>query len=284
MESNNQPYATSTRTFVVYCSCISPVDLDVAHKKVQDFKIPDGEILSIKYGPNDKTSNCLKCLTLSLKFGKPTEETSNSQVQKQSKRGRKITRKKISGKLLSVKLFRNGSTQVTGCKTIDHVQFSMNVVFMLLELDRVQEMNVVSIMNNVNFSMGFQIDREKLGKYFSEQGINVPPITTGYMGIKIRLQSLVDKHSLLIQRFSWTKQSGFENMTPIPYLEFFAHDVKKVEKNFTTCIGIFQNGKILMTCIDDFTTKVMHQHVFEMLKTARPRIELQERIIKTFKR
>jgi len=160
----------------------------------------------------------------------------------------------------------------------------MNMVYSLLGLDSVQELNVVSIMNNVNFSVGFKIDREKIGTYLTEQGINVPPITTGYMGIKIRIPSLVDKNSLMVPRLSWTKSGGFTDLKPIPYVDFFAHDVKKVEKSFTTCVGIFQNGKILMTCIDDFTTEIMFKHVFELITKAKPFIEMQERTIKTFRR
>lgn len=277
------PYATSTRTYVVYSSCISPIDLNDAFKRAQEYRLMDGEILSIKYGQNNEATSCLKCLTISVK----TNELITEKVEKSSnpsKRGRKATKQKVEGKLLSVKLFRNGSTQVTGCKTIDHVKFSMNMVYLLLGLESVPELNVVSIMNNINFSIGFKIDREKLGIYLTEQGINVPPITTGYMGIKIRIQSLVDKNDLTVPRLSWSINEGFNDLTSIPYVEFFAHDLKKIEKNFTTCIGIFQNGKILMTCIDDFTTGIMFKHVFELLNKARSFIEIQERTTKTFKR
>ena len=277
-----ESYATSTRTFVVYSSCISPVDLDKAYEKAQSYNLKDGEILSIKYGQTSKSGSCLKCLTISLKTGEAKVVV--AQPPNPSKRGRKITRKKVDGKLLSVKLFRNGSTQVTGCKTIDHVKFSMNMVFNLLELDSVEETNVVSIMNNVNFSVNFKIDRERLGSYLNSRGINVPPITTGYMGIKIRLPSLVDKKDLMIPRLSWKKDGGFEDLQQIPYLEFFAHDLKKIEKNFTTCVGIFQNGKILMTCIDDVTTRVMVDYVYTLLTDARSHIEIQERAKKTFRR
>lgn len=274
-------YTTSTQTFVVYCSCLSPVNLDHAYLKAQDFEVTGGEILSIKYGQKDKTSNYLKCLTLSLRFG---EKSPPDPVSIPSRRGRKVTRIKISGKVLSVKLFRNGSTQITGCKSIDHVKFSMNLVFTLLGVDRIHEMNIVSIMNNVNFSVGFKVDREKLGKYLVEHGINVPPITTGYMGVKIRIPSLVGKHELTIPKMSWSRHEGFEEIQPIPYLDFFAHDIKKIEKPLTVCVGIFQNGKILMTCIDDFTTRRMYNYIFEMLTDARPYIEIHERAVKTFRR
>lgn len=279
---SSPPYATSTRTFVVYSACISPIDLNDAYKKAKEYTLVDGEILSIKYGQNDKSSSCLKCLTISVKTDEPAEKI--EKPPNPSKRGRKVTRRKVEGKLLSVKLFRNGSTQVTGCKNIEHVKFSMNMVYSILGLESVQELNVVSIMNNVNFSIGFKIDREKIGAYLTDQGINVPPITTGYMGIKIRIQSLVDKNSLMVPRMSWSKSGGFNHLNPVPYVDFFAHDVKKVEKNFTTCVGIFQNGKILMTCIDDTTTEIMFKYVIELLINAKPLIEMKDKAIKTFRR
>ena len=283
MADKQTEYATSTRTFVVYSGCIAPVDLNTAYAKALVFKPLGGEILSIKYGQTENQSNSLKCLTLSLKFGH-SEEPQPPPTSLSSRRGRKTTRKKVDGKLLSVKLFRNGSTQVTGCKTIEHVKFSMNTIYTLLALEHVQELNVVSIMNNINFSIGFKIDREKLGNYLAEQGVNVPPITTGYMGIKIRLDSLVEKQNLMIPRFVWEKATGFTNLNPISYLDFFAHDEKKIGKKLTVCVGIFQNGKILMTCVDDLTTQVMFDHVRKLLTDARPHIEMQERVLKTFRR
>lgn len=278
-------YTTSTQTFVIYSNI--PVDLDQAYTRLTSGNfVTDGEILSCKFKQRDAThASCLNCLTISLHIKKPpVSENEIAQVPPKSNRGRKPLKIKPSGKVLNVKLFRNGSTQVTGCKTIDHVKFSMDMVYNLLDFDRVDEFHIVSIMNNVNFSVNFKINRERLGAYLIEKGINVPPITSGYMGIKIRIPSLVDKNDLRVPRMSWSKTDGFTSLSSVPYVHFFADKPKKIDKVFSTCIGIFQNGKILMTSLDGHTTDVMYKYITNLLEEARPFIEVREKIVKTFKR
>lgn len=281
-------YVISTQTYVVYSDGITAVDLSEAHKKLNDpeFNIQGGKILNVKHEtprPTTQTS-FLKCLTLAIVIGDNPIPVVDTQPAK-PKRGRKTCKIKHNGKMLSVKIFKNGSTQITGCKSLDHVKFGMNIVYRLFGYESVTALNLASIMINVNFDMGFKLNRERLGTYmYEEKCINVPPLTSGYMGIKIRIPSLVDKKDLMIQRLSWSVDEGFKELDPVPYMEFFAHDQKKTTKQFTACVGIFQNGKILMTCMDSMSTDAMCKYVKNILNEARSAIEVVKKPQKTFRR
>lgn len=301
---------TSTQTYVIYSKGIASVDLGELHAKITPgMQIFEGIVTSVKScaaSQTEKTSY-LKCLTIALRilsdedlaeiraeelcenFGEDFREAAKTvedarDNQDKPKRGRKTTRVKLSGKALSIKIFKNGSTQVTGCKSIDHAKLSMRIVYDLFNVDRVDELTLVSVMINVNFDMGFKINKERLGEYFTVHGINVPPLTSGYMGIKIRIPLLIDSSELLIPKMSWTKSEGFTDAGTVPYVSFFANDSQKKNKIFTACIGVFHNGKVLMSCINDQAILVMSEWIKGFLIEARDSIEMKPKVIKTFRR
>jgi len=277
---------TSTQTYVIYSKGIGTVNLSNLYKNIKiGTCIFGGEITAVNFCTTSKSANYLKCLTIAFKIPQDSS-TKKSSPQVNSldcKRGRKTTRVKIDGKTLSIKIFKNGSTQVTGCKSIEHAKLSINTVYFLLDIEKVDELSLVSVMINVNFSIGFKINKEKLAEYFTENNINVPPLTSG-MGVKIRVPLLINTDELLIPRLSWTKINGFIEMNPIPYLSLFSEDVKKKNKKFTACIGVFHNGKVLMSCINDQAIAVMSDWIKSMLHEARNTIEIKNKVIKTFVR
>lgn len=274
---------TSTQTYVIYSEINNLIDLsEICSVISPGMQIYEGEVISIKYGAasSEKSASYLKCLTISFML---SPESIEEKINKQ-KRGRKPTRVKLLGKLLSIKIFKNGSTQVTGCKSIEHAKICMNMVYNLLKLDKVEKLSLVSVMINVNFDIGFRINREKLGIYFVKNNINVPPLTSGYMGIKIRVPLNLETTELMIPQLSWTKTDKFTELPLIPYIRFFSEDSKKRNKIFTACIGIFQNGKVLMSCVNDQAIKIMSEWIRGFLIEAKPEIEMKDKEIKTFKR
>lgn len=277
---------TSTQTYVIYSKGIGSIDLQTFYSKIKPgIHISGGEITSVKFCTANKSASYLKCLTIAFRlFSKEGQiEESKPPTSYKFKRGRKITRVKLSGKALSIKIFKNGSIQVTGCKSIEHAKISIDMVFNLLNIDKVDELSLVSVMINVNFSIGFKINKEKLSEYFTEKNINVPPLTSG-MGVKIRVPLHIQTDELLIPRMSWTKTEGFTDIGTIPYVSLFSEDIQKINKKFTACISIFHNGKILMSCVNDQAILVMSHWIKSILYDAKDKIEMKEHVIKTFKR
>ena len=76
-----------------------------------------------------------------------------------------------NNKKVNLKVFRNGVVQLTGCKSLEHCKFGIIIFWDLIKnIIRIDslELFLVSVMRNVNFNLGFFVDREKLGKYILE--------------------------------------------------------------------------------------------------------------------
>lgn len=76
-------------------------------------------------------------------------------------------KKKTGLKLLSIKLFINGSLHITGCKELSDAVRAMNVLMTEINddeyrINKINELKVVMI--NSGFKIGFNIDRDKLYK------------------------------------------------------------------------------------------------------------------------
>jgi TATA-box binding protein (TBP) (component of TFIID and TFIIIB) len=257
----------STQTFVIKSS-IASVDLRIAFESVTLSE----KILGAKYktcvigqmvmskrkqGPR----SFLNCLTLTL----------------------------FDDKKINAKIFRNGSIQLTGCREDKHADFCAEIVYSIINSNpkshefKPGETEIIywpiSAMKNVNFSLGFKIDREKFGSHITNVTENfVPPLTTGYMGVKIKIP-VKDPGSLSFPRVVW--KTG--ERTIVFYRDFFASDEKRQTKKFFTSVNVFQNGKVLISGVNTETIVSAARWVKETSCAARELIEIKERAIKTFK-
>lgn len=121
-------------------------------------------------------------------------------------------------KTVNVKLFINGSVQMTGCKHLDNIKKSLEVLFekfkickavlnkdlkfelkpfvddvSKLGIDRVINFKIVMI--NTNFNILFQINREKLHQLLKQYGHDVTfdPIIHACVNIKYRIPDIINK-------------------------------------------------------------------------------------------
>lgn len=267
-------FTVSTQTFVVYSNAVEQLDLEELYSKI----VLSDTIVGIKCGSNASgvsnanvnALNYLKCLTLSVRVP----------CSNQLKSLRKIP---IGVKPLSIKVFKNGSIQVTGCKLDSHVKQCVDIVYRLLQLECVTKLYLVSVMINANFDVGFKINREKLCSYIeSVCKINIPPITSGYMGTKFKVPLMKNVEELEIPCYSWTSDNGFKQLDSVGYLEYFANVPKKREKKFMACIGIFQNGKVLVSSVDRNAITAVSQWIWNTLKSAQPTIQVKIKQQMTF--
>ncbi len=121
-------------------------------------------------------------------------------------------------KTVNVKLFINGSIQMTGCKHLDNIKKSLEVLFekfkickavlnkdlkfelkpfvddiTKLGIDKVSNFKIVMI--NTNFNILFQINREKLHQLLKQAGHDVTfdPIIHACVNIKYRIPNMINK-------------------------------------------------------------------------------------------
>lgn len=121
-------------------------------------------------------------------------------------------------KTVNVKLFINGSIQMTGCKHLDNIKKSLEILFDKLKICKavlnkekqfvlkpfVEDTTNLSILNvtnfkivmiNTNFNILFQINRERLHQLLREDGHDVTfdPIIHACVNIKYQIPNTINK-------------------------------------------------------------------------------------------
>jgi TATA-box binding protein (TBP) (component of TFIID and TFIIIB) len=121
-------------------------------------------------------------------------------------------------KTVNVKLFINGSIQMTGCKHLDNIKKSLEILFEKLKICKavlnkskqfvlkpfVEDTTNLSIQNvtnfkivmiNTNFNILFQINRERLHQLLREDGYDVTfdPIIHACVNIKYQIPNTINK-------------------------------------------------------------------------------------------
>ena len=163
-----------------------------------------------------------------------------------------------NNKKVNLKVFRNGVVQLTGCKSFEHCKFGIVIFWDLIKtINCIENFNslelfLVSVMRNVNFNLGFFVDREKLGKYIVERPATykISPVIGGFIGMKfvIELESIDD---MPVYKFKMNDKGLIEE-EPILYKNFvniIKLNNKNTKKNIN--IAIFQTGRVLISGIHE---------------------------------
>ena len=121
-------------------------------------------------------------------------------------------------KTVNIKLFINGSIQMTGCKHIDNIKTSLNILFNKLKITKavlnenmifeekplvnnINKLNINNIqkfkivMMNTNFDMKFHINREKLYQLLKDNNYDITfdAVSHASVNIKYKLQNNPNK-------------------------------------------------------------------------------------------
>jgi|OpeIllAssembly_1097287.scaffolds.fasta_scaffold04623_2 TATA-box binding protein (TBP) (component of TFIID and TFIIIB) len=200
-------------------------------------------------------------------------------------------------KLINVKTFQNGVFQLTGCKDINHVKSCLDIIIEQLNLnphlftlngdDKNFIIYIKSAMRNIDFAMGFKIDKIKLLKYIdTETSYKISPVVTSNMGVKIKIPIILDKLPILRIEYDVDLQKTEKNLFLEDCKEIIEPDPKKREKKFEekyVTVSIFLKGKIVISCIDETFQRVHFDIFFELLNKIKPQIINHDISNKTFK-
>lgn len=209
----------------------------------------------IRTPKNDKNKNFLNCVSLTVQFD-PVKN-------------------------VNVKLFHNGVLQLTGCKHYDHAlkalvliwsslkdlkgvyQFKENTGFSSTHM----EAFIVSAMRNVDFRLGFNIDREALGNHITNNtAYKIAPIVQTFMGVQLSVP-IEYVGDMLIHKVSFHPDGEISDET-VRYDEFWEikPEVKiKAMKPKSVTIAVFQTGQVLMSGIDEmYQTPVFNWFINEI--------------------
>ena len=129
-------------------------------------------------------------------------------------------------------------------------------------------------MRNVNFNLGFFVDREKLGKYIleSKSGYKISPVIGGFIGMRfiIELESIDD---MPVYKFK-INDEGLIEEEPILYEKFNNKNAKKKIN-----IVIFQTGRVLISGIHEKYQNPVIEWFLKLIEEVKDDIKIKEKKI-----
>jgi len=193
----------------------------------------------------------------------------------------------INNKPTNVKVYKNGVFQITGCKFDSDsekcIRFIWDYIkdtdiYTFTKNDKLQCFYIPA-MRNMDFSVGFMIDREKLAKHMSTQTEFHTLLETsfGYTGVSIKvkldepIQNLSIKKSVYNPEEGWVdKQTTYqEYLDEIPLKD----SEKKLKKSRYTTFLCFHSGRIIMSTINEETARKPYAYFLDIINNCYDQIE-----------
>lgn len=237
---------------------------------------------------------------ITIKFGDLIRGVDINQKKKQGKffRNALTIVMFMDNKLINFKITKNGRFQFTGCKSIDHakkciqymwsqintpeyqIQIKLNESEKLYEFidkhDDVFDIKFLTVMTNIDFNIGFPIDREKLDEFINSQSVYNSLLETsfGYTGVNIKIKVNTDiDFELPCQKYDKSEHKWIEY--GIKYSEFL-RDPKNQKYNnkcrYNTFL-IFHSGNIIMSGYNTLFMKDCYKQFRKLLQDNRKHIE-----------
>ena len=191
-------------------------------------------------------------------------------------------------KLINLKVSRNGKFQFTGCKLESssqscieyikqYVTNSGNNKILQVICNANPDVVFLSVMTNINFSLGFNINRENLDKYINTNTDYRSLLETsfGYTGvnIKIPLETIGNSpvRHITFKNNKWDR----EDITYEEYLATLDEKVKVKEYNkirYNTFL-VFQSGNCISSAMTKECMRVAYHKFLEIISECRDKIE-----------
>ena len=172
---------------------------------------------------------------------------------------------KVDNKFINFKLSSNGKMQMTGVKKDEHAIACIKYLWKYIETieDAIQikedgnklKVIVKVVMTNIDFSVGFLINRQNLDQYFNTLTDYHSLLETsfGYTGVNIKFPSKIDKDRLLdmFTKEINSKDDNWEKEKILfsEYLDMLTPTEKQKEinkKKYNTFL-IFHSGNVIMS-------------------------------------
>jgi TATA-box binding protein (TBP) (component of TFIID and TFIIIB) len=154
-----------------------------------------------------------------------------------------------SNKRVNFKISKNGKFQITGCKSLNNAkkvilymwQFISKTDAYLL-FDEYFQVIYHTVMTNVDFNLGFIVNREALDKYmnYNTNYNSLLETSFGYTGINIKFPITYSLDNLEIPTFIFKNEEWVETVT------LYKDIPSKKKKKYNTFL-VFHSGNIIMS-------------------------------------
>jgi len=192
----------------------------------------------------------------------------------------------IMNKKLNFKLSKNGKFQITGCKTDEQAELCVkNLWNMIKKNEKMYKLNEKKLevmfapaMRNIDFDLGFFIDREKLSRYINDntEYYSMLEASFGYTGVNIKFPMTEDITKLVIKKLIYNKDVWEEHSATYgDYLNTYnekERNKKQNKRRYTTFL-LFHSGRAIESGLHEEYMRGPYNKFIDIIKKARPVIE-----------
>jgi TATA-box binding protein (TBP) (component of TFIID and TFIIIB) len=193
----------------------------------------------------------------------------------------------INNKKINFKISKNGKFQLTGCKNDEYaekcVKFIWNYIQErqdkndIIDIKSIPEITFMTVMTNIDFNVGFTINRENLDKYINSNTEYNSLLETsfGYTGVNIKIP-MKRPPEMVLKKLIW-KNNNWENDN-ISYSNYLTtleekDRMKEVNKNRYNTFLVFHSGNVIMSSMHIDYMKDTYNKFINIIKECRPQIE-----------
>lgn len=193
----------------------------------------------------------------------------------------------IDNKPINFKVCQNGMMQITGCKFDSQAEDCVKFIWYYIKEQQdiykftygdSLDIMFIPVMRNIDFSLGFNVDREKLAKYISTQTKYHCLLETsfGYTGCNSKVPINIDIRKMKIKKLSFLDDNWVEkDSTYDEYLSKLTEKEinKKMNKERFVTFLIFHSGKVIQSSINSEFGRDSYYYFLEIIKSAFDEIE-----------
>jgi TATA-box binding protein (TBP) (component of TFIID and TFIIIB) len=174
---------------------------------------------------------------------------------------------RLTTKLVNIKISKNGSFQITGCRSVEQVEKSVIYIWNQMKKfkdiynfvgnDRDFTITFIPAMRNIDFQLNFNVDREKFDDFFNKETRfdSLLDTSAGYAGIN--LKAPFDKPiSELVLKIMTIKDGSEEIVFSQKTYQDYLDGLKVKDRNMKTkkkrshTFLVFQSGQVILTSLN----------------------------------
>lgn len=191
-------------------------------------------------------------------------------------------------KKINFKISSNGKFQVTGCKHDKHAENCVKYIWKYikdneniytLEDNNNLSMILVPAMRNIDFSLGFHVNRQNLDMYINNETSYYSLLETsfGYTGVNIKIPIIDDISNIKLKKIIMfeDKQETISYITYGQYLETLPiiEKKKKIKKKRFNTFLVFHSGRIIMSGCEESLMEPIYYEFIEIIRKCKDIIE-----------
>lgn len=233
--------------------------------------VPMGSIITLKYQGNLRG--------VDLKSGKKSKS-----VKKGYFRNSLTVVMLIDDKIINFKISDNGKFQITGCKKDAHAVALIQNFYEIIQtgcrdcftLEGDFYAIFMTVMTNIDFSLGFQINRENLDKWVNTktQYNSLLETSFGYTGVNIKIPFSMPR-DMLLKKISFEGEWKESRISYNYYLELLGDKErrKEITKSRYNTFLVFHSGNCIFSSLDKNFMEGYYNEFLGLIRSCRPTIE-----------